>query len=263
MSIPHLNIAGGDTVSTLETILNAVVDKVVDSITFDATTRVLTITFQDASTLTATLPSQQNYVVSGCTVTRSSALAYAVASGYAQAGGQVYAVTGSTVTLNVADGTNYRYDAIVVDAAGALQKRTGVAANPTLMPTLSAGDLVLAYVNVPPLGTWDDQIMFTLPDSYTGRSTRRVLKATGGVLNHEHIIIASTASAAGPFTVQLPDPTQVEGAVFRIFDDGNAGTHNVTLQAPAGNINGAATYTINNNYRMVTLTAYQGDYYGG
>lgn len=53
-----------------------------------------------------------------------------------------------SITITAADATNPRNDIIVIDENGIGQVRTGTPANPANDPTLNAGDLVLARVQV-------------------------------------------------------------------------------------------------------------------
>lgn len=54
----------------------------------------------------------------------------------------------TTVTLDAADPTNYRFDAIVVDQAGVISKITGTASANPVFPAIPSTQLLVQYVNV-------------------------------------------------------------------------------------------------------------------
>lgn len=91
---------------------------------------------------------QRNCVLSGCAVTGGADMTPAVASGVVISQGAVFSVTGADVTITAADGTNPRFDLIVVNSSGALAVRTGTAAANPKPPARSAGDVLLAVVHV-------------------------------------------------------------------------------------------------------------------
>lgn len=86
-----------------------------------------------------------------CAVTAQGTpdMTVAVDSGAIKSGGAPKAVAAGNVTIAVADATNPRIDLIVVDSAGAKQRRAGTAAANPLLPLLTAGDVALAAIYVP------------------------------------------------------------------------------------------------------------------
>lgn len=88
-------------------------------------------------------------VVSGCTVTtHGSDLTPNVAAGVVVSNKVYKTVTGATVTIGAANGSNPRIDVIVIDSAGAKQVRAGTAAAHPKPPALTANDVALAFVLV-------------------------------------------------------------------------------------------------------------------
>jgi hypothetical protein len=263
MSIPQLDIAGGDTIYTLQTILNQVVDKVVTGVSFTAP-RTLTLTFQDATTLTVSLPDIAGRVIEGCAVTRSSALVYAVASGTVQAGGTVHSVSSGQLSLGSKDSTNPRLDALVVSGGGTLAVRAGVAGSSPALPTLTSGDTVLAYVYVPSVASGDlDGMAYTLPSDTAMRATKVAVKGAATLLPWQRIVLLDTPGASSAFDLTLPAPGLMDGAVIALYDMGSAGSKNVTVKVPSGQINGSSSFVISSNNRVVHITSHNGNYYAG
>lgn len=93
----------------------------------------------------------QTGVQSGCAVTAQGSpdMTVAVASGTVRIGGRKVAVSSGNVTITAADGSNPRFDLIVVDTAGAKTAIAGTAASNAVFPTISSGKVVLAAVYVP------------------------------------------------------------------------------------------------------------------
>jgi hypothetical protein len=90
-------------------------------------------------------------VESGCTVTAQGTpdMTVAVAAGVARIGGRRVVVAGGNVTITTADGTNPRFDLIVVDTAGTKTAIAGTAASNAVFPAITTGKIVLAAVYVP------------------------------------------------------------------------------------------------------------------
>jgi hypothetical protein len=92
-------------------------------------------------------------VQSGCAVTAQGSpdMTVAVAAGVVRIGGRRVVVSAGNVTITTADGTNPRFDLIVVDTAAA---KTAIAGTPAptatvVFPAITAGRVVLAAVYVP------------------------------------------------------------------------------------------------------------------
>jgi hypothetical protein len=90
-------------------------------------------------------------VESGCTVTAQGSpdMTVAVAAGNIRIGGRFVKVTAGNVTITAADGSNPRFDLIVVDTAGTKTAIAGTAASNAVFPAITAGRVVLAAVYVP------------------------------------------------------------------------------------------------------------------
>ena len=87
-------------------------------------------------------------VVSGCAVTSNSNMAPSVAAGTVQIGAAQVAVSGGTVTVTAADGTNPRKDLVVVNNAGAKSVVAGTPASSPLCAAIPANSVVLAMIYV-------------------------------------------------------------------------------------------------------------------
>ena len=75
-------------------------------------------------------------------------------------------------------------------------------------------------------------------------------------------IIAKTAITGGGDTVTLPDATLVFGRVYVVKDEaGTAAANNITINATAGNIDGAASTTIAANYGSKAFYSNGADYF--
>ncbi len=96
-------------------------------------------------------------VLDGCAVTEDSpqGLFVAVASGTVMVDGLKASVTGADVVITAADGSNDRFDLVVVDSAGAITVVAGTASTNPVFPAIPATRVVLAAVFVP---TSDTQI---------------------------------------------------------------------------------------------------------
>lgn len=90
-----------------------------------------------------------NCVLWGCAVTGGADMTPAVAAGVVRSNGVLFLVSAGDVTIGAADGSNPRFDLIVVDSAGAKQVRAGTAAANPKPPARTANDVLLAVVYVP------------------------------------------------------------------------------------------------------------------
>jgi hypothetical protein len=90
-------------------------------------------------------------VETGCAVTAQGTpdMTVAVAAGNVRIGGRLVVVAAGNVTITAADGTNPRFDLIVVDTAAAKTAIAGTAAANAVFPSITAGRVVLAAVYVP------------------------------------------------------------------------------------------------------------------
>lgn len=91
-----------------------------------------------------------NGVLNGCAVSAQGTpdLTVAVAAGLALVDRREVEVAADDVTITAADGTNPRFDLIVVDAAGALAATAGTAAASPVPPSPAADEVALALVYV-------------------------------------------------------------------------------------------------------------------
>lgn len=90
-------------------------------------------------------------VLTGCAVTAQGSpdMTVAVAAGGVIVAGAYAAVTAGNVTITAADGTNPRFDLIVVSSAGVKSATAGTASSNPVFPTIPASSVVLAAVYVP------------------------------------------------------------------------------------------------------------------
>lgn len=92
-----------------------------------------------------------NRVISGCAVTAQGLpdMTVAVASGSILVNSVTVAVSSGNVTITAANGTNPRFDLIVVDNTGTKSATAGTAAANPVFPSIPANSVVLAAVYVP------------------------------------------------------------------------------------------------------------------
>lgn len=90
-------------------------------------------------------------VVSGAAVTAQGSpdMTVAVATGVAKIGTTICAITSGNVTITTADGTNPRFDLIVVNNSCTKSATAGTAAASPVFPAIPANSIVLAAVFVP------------------------------------------------------------------------------------------------------------------
>lgn len=90
-------------------------------------------------------------VVSGCAVTAQGSpnMTVAVGAGSVAVNAAAAAVSGGNVTIAAANGSNPRFDLIVVNDAGAKSAVTGSAAADPVFPAIPANSVVLAAIYVP------------------------------------------------------------------------------------------------------------------
>ena len=90
-------------------------------------------------------------VVSGCAVTAQGSpdMTVAVAAGTVRVGQTVVDVTAGNVTITTANGTNPRFDLVVVNDSGTKSVTAGTAAASPVFPAIPANSVVLAAVYVP------------------------------------------------------------------------------------------------------------------
>lgn len=126
----------------------------------------------------------------------------------------------------------------------------------TIEPTASTAgttgaDLILRGGNDTTRGK---VIVNSIFETQSGRKQAiRVVTATGAVTvtSADDIVVVNKGTGAAT-TVNLP--AGVTGTVFTIKDGkGDAATNNITVTPAAGNIDGAGTFVMNNNYQSVSL----------
>jgi hypothetical protein len=194
-------------------------------------------------------------VLSGCDVTAQGSpdMTVAVSKGAVLSNGVLRAVTGGNVNIGAADGSNPRFDLVVVDSTGAKQVRAGTAAAAPKPPARSANDVVLAAVYVPANDTTiaSNQIVGL-----------RVIRGGGGngggggapiIIKKETAAatFSNTAAAQIAFTVTVPSGLFLIGQILRVRLGGtmvlNSGTPTVRIEILYGgtvmfsDISGAST----------------------
>lgn len=92
-----------------------------------------------------------NGVISGCAVTAQGSpdMTVAVAAGDVRASNTRVSVTSGNVTITTADGSNPRFDLVVVDSSGTKSVTAGTPAASPVFPAIPADSIVLAAVHVP------------------------------------------------------------------------------------------------------------------
>jgi len=95
--------------------------------------------------------SGKNCVLSGCACTPQGSpdMTVAVAAGEVLSNGALFSVSGGNVTIGAADGTNPRFDLVVVNSSGTKAVRAGTASATPKPPARTANDVLLAVVYVP------------------------------------------------------------------------------------------------------------------
>uniref|UniRef100_UPI00258C328C hypothetical protein n=1 Tax=Acidiphilium sp. TaxID=527 RepID=UPI00258C328C len=92
-------------------------------------------------------------ITSGCAVAPSSGMVISVAAGGVVRAGVAAATAAATPTVGAADATLPRFDIVVIADGNSAAIRAGTAAANPQPPTLTAGDVALAMVYVPPAAT--------------------------------------------------------------------------------------------------------------
>jgi hypothetical protein len=82
---------------------------------------------------------------------------------------------------------------------------------------------------------------------------QRVTAATAEYMQNTDVLLVDY-TATGAVTITLPEPSGFVTKMLQLNDTGgNAAVNNITVDAGASTINGAATYTMNTNYESLTL----------
>jgi hypothetical protein len=169
-------------------------------------------------------------VLSGCTITGGASMTPTVAKGAVLSGGVLYAIASATVTIATADATNPRLDLIVITSAGAKAVRTGTAAANPKPANRTAGDVVLAVVDVPANATTIPTNFITDLRVLRGRCT---LKTTSAPVTFNTTLAIQTY-----FTVTLPSGLFLAGQQVHVRCGGtylaNSGTPTWTLTIAYG-----------------------------
>lgn len=159
-------------------------------------------------------------VVSGCAVTAQGTpdMTVAVASGIVESGGTALTVASGNVTIAAADGTNPRFDLIVVDSSGVKRRRGGTAAAAPVFPVPTAGDVVLAAIYVPAADTaiasnqiTDKRVVL----SSGGSSAGTVLVSGGGVVwqtGYTYLVAAGSGFINGAFVTWAQQSITLDAA---------------------------------------------------
>ena len=93
-------------------------------------------------------------VLSGCAVTAQGSpdMTVAVAKGAVLSNGVLRAVAAANATITAANGSNPRFDLVVITSAGAIAVRAGTPAVDPKPPSRTANDVVIATVYIPAAG---------------------------------------------------------------------------------------------------------------
>lgn len=170
-----------------------------------------------------------NCVLSGCAVTAQGSpdMTLAVAKGAALSGNVLLAVTAGNVAFSAAHATLPRIDLLVVASNGTKTVRAGTPAARPLPAALTAGDVCLAFVYIPPADTaiesdkFLDTRMFRNGPIIVGKLSTPVVRN-------------NTSSAETFITLTMPNGLLVSGRQLRVKCGGtmllNSGTPTVTLR---------------------------------
>lgn len=173
-------------------------------------------------------------VIAGCAVTAQGTpdMTLAVAKGAVMAGGVLRPITAGNVTVTTAHATLPRIDMVVADSTGTKVVRAGTAASRPQPPALSAGDVALAFVYIPPTDTalsagqlLDTRIFQTTGPVQLGRVTSPVTRN-------------NSAAAQTFITLTIPNGLFLTGKLIRVSMGGtmllNSGTPTVTVTISYG-----------------------------
>lgn len=178
--------------------------------------------------------SMNDSVLSGCAVTAQGSpnMTLAVAKGSVLSGGVLLPVTAGNVTITAADSTKPRFDLVVVNSAGTKTVRAGTASPSPTPPTLSGGDVVIAFVYVPAAATaittslfFDSRVFSTAGPVCVGKVTAAIVK--------------NNTNAAQTFvSLTLPSGLFLSGRVIHVSCGGNmllnSGSPTVTMAISYG-----------------------------
>jgi len=173
-------------------------------------------------------------VVSGCSVSAQGSpdMTLAVAKGAVMSGGVLSPVTSGNVTITTAHATLPRIDLVVASSNGTKTVRAGTPAAKPGPPTLSAGDVCLAFVYVPPADTTIG--VSQLQDT-------RVFWSSGSVLLGKVTspVVRNNSNTAQTFvSITVPNGLFMAGKIIRVSMGGtmlfNSGTPTLTLRISYG-----------------------------
>jgi len=171
-------------------------------------------------------------VISGCAVTAQGTpdMTVAVASGTVIIAGATVAVSGGNVTITAADGTNPRFDLVVVNNAGT---KSAVAGSPNAnacLPAIPASSVVLAAIYVPAADTDIDANQII---------DKRAFPLAAPIQNGTYIYAADSVGTDAYAITLAPAPAAYAAGQAFNFKAGTANTGAATL-----NVNGLGAKTI-------------------
>lgn len=168
-------------------------------------------------------------VLSGGAVTGGADMTPAVGKCAVLSNGVMFAVAAADVTIGAADGTNPRFDLIVVNSSGALAVRQGTAAAAPKPPARTANDVVLAVVYVPAADTSIETTKCIDMRMPPPRTTLIHKVTTARTVNN-----SSAANSIWGTPPVLPSGLFLGGKILRVRAGGNmlvnSGTPTVRLQ---------------------------------
>ena len=165
--------------------------------------------------------------------------------------------SGSTYNVEITLGTGLSFSGgalILTTGAIAYTKLSNTAGGTSLLGNVSGAGGAVNEVNVVGFA-----LVNTMATNYDIRPNilKTVTGATYSVIvgDFNGAIIVFTHTSSGAVTVTMPNPASVlPGLIVRLKDNGNAGTHNITIGPYSGEtLDGASTYVISANYGKVAF----------
>jgi hypothetical protein len=286
-AITELDVAAGDSIFDLETILNETIGQSVKSVAMNGS-QLLVLETQNGVNNECFITKARDGILSGCAFAFTAPLAFTIAAGNWQANGVTESLGVSTpLSFGARHATLPRIDmvyATVINPPSIAVIAGTASANPQ-PPTRTSAQAPLYLV-------WIDPTIVTTPQDFVIGSFRvdapfptdSAFGITNGAFTaklpirrksidfdpaqplFDADIIRIFTTGTGGFTVDLPDPANYEGQTWRFIDvDGDLAGNNVLFDATASGaftINGAANTTISTDFQQYCITVTGGAFYG-
>lgn len=286
-NITALNIAGGDTVLTLETIVNLLIGQSVKSVAMNGG-QGLRIVTQNGVNNDCFIAKAKDGILSGLEYSPTTGAPNSIALGNWQANGTTESTAGATaISFAARHATLPRIDLIFADFVSVprIDVLAGTASANPQPPTRTSvqAPLYLVWIDPASVATPIDFVLasFQVDEDFP---INEAVKVANGLIQSQLPTkgkfidyipanpqwdgdVIEVDNSAGAVTLDLPDPTLYAGfeRVWRIYGNTSAAVNNIVLDATASGaftVNGAATDTINTAWRQYTLIARGGAFYG-